>query len=107
MQIQLQAFGRTSVSLRKRIADDLSSRGHDVLYVHAFKDPGRSSGWAKIKGQGLPGAINIEWDASANMLLARAITGKGNRPHALLGVFLEYLIERHGKKIVSINIQLR
>lgn len=107
MQIQLQAFGRTSVSLRKRIADDLSYGQHDILYVQAFKDPARPSGWAKIKGQGLPGAINLEWDASANMLLARAITRKGNRPHALLGVFLEYLIERHGKKIASINIQLR
>ncbi len=36
-----------------------------------------------------------------------AITRAGNRPHKLLAVFLEYLIQYHGKRIVSINIQLR
>jgi hypothetical protein len=107
MQIQLQAFCRRPVSLRKAITDDLTRRGHEVLQVEAKKSVDRNPGWAKITGKGFPGAINLEWDADAHMLHARAITRMGNTPHKLLGVFLDYLIERHGKKIASINIQLR
>ena len=107
MQIQLQAFGRKSISLRKAITDDLNKYEHEMLRIEEMRNPDRNPGWAKISGIGVPGALNIEWDASAHMLLARAITRKVNTPHKLLGVFLDYLIERHGKQITSINIQLR
>jgi hypothetical protein len=107
MQIQLQAHCRRSVSLRKAITDDLTRREHEVLRVEAKKNIDRKPGWAKLSGHNVPGAINIEWDPKSHMLIARAITRMGNRPHELLAVFLEYLIERHGKKIASINIQLR
>ena len=107
MQIQLQAFGRRKDSLRTAITTDLVAHDHDVLLVKEHKNRDRKPGWAKISGRGLPGALNVEWDASAQMLLVRAITRRGNTPHKLLGVFLDYLIEKHGKKIASINIQLR
>lgn len=107
MQIQLQAFGRKSVSLRKAITDDLKKHEHDELRIEEMRNPDRNPGWSKISVAGVPGALNIEWDASAHMLLARAITRSGNTPHKLLGIFLDYLIERHGKQITSINIQLR
>jgi hypothetical protein len=41
------------------------------------------------------------------MLTARAIAKRGNTPHELLGQFIAYLIERHGRKVSSVNIQLR
>jgi hypothetical protein len=107
MQIQMQAFGRKPDSLRKIIADDLSSRPHPVLYVQEFKSPERVPGWSKILGHHLPGAINIKWDAASRMLTARAIAKRGNTPHKLLGEFISYLIERHGRKVASVNIQLR
>ncbi len=107
MQIQLQAFGKKGGSLHRAITNDLTKRGHDVLSVAKKVDLDRKPGWAKIIGRGLDGALNIEWDASAHMLLARAITRAGNKPHELLAVFLEYLIQRHGKRIASINIQRR
>jgi len=107
MQIQMQAFSRRSYSLRRRITTDLSNHPHEVLYVQEFKSPERAPGWAKVLGHGLPGALNIAWDASAHMLLVRAIARKGNTPHKLLAVFVEYLIQRHGRRISSINIQLR
>jgi hypothetical protein len=107
MQIQMQAFSRRPDSLRKIIADDLSARPHAVLYLQEFKSPERVPGWSKILGKHLPGAINIKWEASSRMLTARAIAKRGNTPHELLGVFLAYLIERHGRKVTSVNIQLR
>jgi hypothetical protein len=107
MQIQLQAFSRKKESLRKAVMDDLVNREHEVLVVKQVQNPERKPGWSKVCGKGMPGALNIEWDASAHMLLVRAITRGGNTPRKLLGVFLDYLIERHGRKIASINIQLR
>jgi hypothetical protein len=41
------------------------------------------------------------------MLTARAIAKRGNTPHKLLGELIAYLIERHGRKVSSVNIQLR
>ncbi|MCA9054886.1 MAG: hypothetical protein KDA75_13685 [Planctomycetaceae bacterium] len=107
MQVQLQAFSRKTESLRQVIVNDLADKGHDVLYVQEFKNVERKPGWAKIRGTGMPGAINIKWDASSHMLTARVVTRGGNKPYQLLGVFLEYVTERHGRKISSINIQLR
>ena len=108
MQVQLQAFARKKTSLRKAITEDLKSVGHEVLRIKEMRNPERTPGWAKISGGAdVPGALNIEWDASAHMLLGRVITRSGNTPHKLLGIFLDYLIERHGKQISSINIQLR
>jgi len=107
MQIQMQAFGRRQGSLRKIIADDLSAHPHPVLFLQEFKSPERAPGWSKILGIDLPGALNIKWEASSRMLTARAIAKRGNTPHKLLGEFIAYLIERHGRKVASVNIQLR
>ena len=107
MQVLMQAFGRRGGSLRRRIAEDLLKRRHEILYVEEFQNPERRPGWAKILGKGLTGAINVSWNSSARMLMVRAIAKKGNTPHELLGIFLSYLFERHGRSIASINIQLR
>jgi hypothetical protein len=107
MQIQMQAFGRKDESLRRIITTDLYDHPHDLLCVEEFKNPERPEGWAKINGRGLAGVINVRWHANSRMLVARAIAKKGNRPHELLGVFLAYLIDRHGNRISAINIQLR
>lgn len=107
MQVQMQAFAKRNVSLRRIITDDLTRRGHESLFVQEFKNPQRQRGWAKVRGEGIPGAINVEWDGDQRMLIARAIAKKGNKPYKLLGIFAAYLIDRHGRKITSINIQLR
>jgi hypothetical protein len=106
MQIKMQAFARRGGSLRQRITRDLETRGHERLYLERSKSVERSPGWAKIKATGVFGAINIEWDSNQQMLTARAIAKKGHLPHELLGIFLAYLTQRHGRRISSINIQL-
>lgn len=107
MQVQLQAFSRRPGSLRQIIVNDLARAEHETLYVQEHKNPERKPGWAKIRGRGMPGAINLNWIASSRMLTARVIVKRGNKPYQLLGTFLEYLTERHGRRISSINIQLR
>ncbi|UCG15747.1 MAG: hypothetical protein JSV19_10675 [Phycisphaerales bacterium] len=112
MQIQMQAFvrkgrgGGSPQSLRTLVAQDLNRGKHEPLYVEEFKDLERSPGWAKIKARAIPGAINLEWDGSQRMLTARAIAKMGNRPHTLMAIFLAYLLDRHGRRLTSINLQL-
>ena len=106
MQIQMQAFSKRKLSLRRRITVDLGKHSHPVLFVEEFKAADRPQGWAKIKGEGMPGVLNLEWDPDQRMLTARAIAKKGNLPHALLGVFVAYLLEKHGRRLSAINIQL-
>jgi hypothetical protein len=111
MQIQLQAFakrgrGGSPHSLRTLVAQDLSRGQHGPLYVEEFKDLERSPGWAKIKAKDVPGAINLEWDGGQRMLTARAIAKMGNRPHKLMAIFVAYLLQRHGRRLNSINLQL-
>ena len=110
MQIQMQALAKRgrgrSISLRTRVTQDLDRRQHDRLYVVKSKDLERKPGWAKIKAEGADGVINLSWDSNCHMLTARAISRGGNRPHDLLAIFVQYLIERHGRRIRSINLQL-
>lgn len=106
MQIQMQAFGTKSTSLRKLITEHLREKKHPRLYVKMCKDNGRPNGWAKIAARGVPGCLNIGWQPSQQMLLVRANAEKGNRPDELLGVFLGYLLENYGKRVSTINVQL-
>jgi hypothetical protein len=107
MQIQMQAFGRKSTSLRQLITKDLASDNHDMLFVKEGKAKGRNKGWAKISAKGVPGTLNVEWSGGQRALLVRAIAKRGNTPHELLGIFTGYLVGRFGNKIGSINLQLR
>ena len=60
----------------------------------------------EFKAKDVPGAINLEWDGGQRMLTARAIAKMGNRPHKLMAIFDAYLLERHGRRLNSINLQL-
>jgi hypothetical protein len=106
VQVQMQAFGTKSESLRKAIRQDLDRGLHPDLYVDQGKNADRAPGWTKIKARGVRGVINIEWDSNQRMLTARAIAQKGNYPHELLGIFVAYLVEKHRKRVAAINIQL-
>ncbi len=111
MQIQMQVFakrrGGSTTSLRTRVIRDLRDRGYDPLYLVRAKDVERKPGWAKVKANGINGAINIEWHPDSAFLSVRAICrGKGNVPHIILGHFVAYLLERHRPRIGMINMQL-
>ena len=70
--------------------------------VRSAPPAGRKS-WASTS----PGRSTSSGTPASRMLTARAIAKRGNTPHKLLGEFIAYLIERHGRKVASVNIQLR
>lgn len=96
---------RDRSSLRDAIVSDPRLEDYQLLVLRQQK-AGRNPGWAKIGalGPGEPGVINIEWDGSARMLLARAITRTRKPPARLLAHFVEYLMERHTRRIRAITI---
>jgi hypothetical protein len=95
--------------MRQAIIDDLERNGHDLLAIRQTKKMNRKKGWTKIKSKrsDITGALNIEWDAKQQMLIARAVGRRGNKPYSLLGIFLDYLMEFHAPGIRTINIQLQ
>ncbi len=105
MQLIIQVISSQSHSLRNRIVNDKKLKNYDFSVVEK-KKVGRPHGWAKLHSvaENRDGAINIEWSGRAKMLLCRIITKGSGRPDRITGDFVYYLLSRHRKAIVAINI---
>jgi len=116
MEIRLQAIAKTKrgavpESLRKVVVEHLDGGGYDYLRLDGKQKKGRNPGWARLKATpehaaDYRGVLKIEWLAEQRMLVARAETRGQNTPHLLMAAFVHYLMEFHGSRIHSINIQL-
>lgn len=105
MQTLIQVVCTSGPSLREKIAKD-AKLGEYFLKVSEEKRNDRSRGWAKVHSteRDRRGAINLQWLADTNILLARVVTRSGNKPNMIVGDFVDYLIARHKKRIEAINI---
>jgi len=63
-------------------------------------------GWTKVHSTepDRRGAINLEWDANTNLLLARVITRGQGKPSLIIGDFVHLLMSKYRKRIQAINI---
>ena len=66
---------------------------------------GRQRGWTKLHSsrEGAYGAINIQWDTAARVLICRVVT-RGEYPALITGDFVAYLVSRHRRRIQTINV---
>ncbi len=105
MQILIQTICTRGRSLREAIVNDPRIDRHDLEVVHQ-KRPGRPRGWAKLRSTrpGRHGAINLEWDADAGVLVSRLVTRARRRPDLVIGDFIDYLFARHARRIQAVNI---
>ena len=105
MQTVIQVICSGNTSLREAIVKD-PRLGRHRLAVSRQKSPGRNPGWAKLHSTdpATPGAINLTWDGSARILLARVVTREANRPGEIVGDFVTYLLERRRQRVRAINI---
>ncbi len=101
--VQIICNDKISRSLRAEIGADVKHLEKHLLHVVTQKKKGRSGGWTKVHGIGKPGALNIEWDARINVLLARVVT-RGTDSSVVIGRFVSYMLNRYKKKIVSIAV---
>lgn len=105
MQTIIQVFTTGNTSLRETITGDQKLEEWR-LKVLIKQKPGRQPGWAKVGSvdPDIRGTINMDWDSSARILSCRVVTKQGNKPSDLIGDFIAYLIERHGRRIRTINL---
>lgn len=93
-------------SLRDALENDARRETHHGLRVVWAHKPGRHPGWLKLHSThpDRPGAINVEWDGDARLLLCRVITRGRSRPHFITGDLIDYLMARHRRRIRFIVI---
>jgi hypothetical protein len=105
MQTFVEVYCKRGTSLREAIASDprLEKHGLEVLKQH---QPGRTPGWAKLRGvkPDRKGTVNVEWDASAQVLHCRVVNRGRGRPHLIIGDLVEYLLARHRSRILVLMI---
>lgn len=109
MQTIVQVICTPGRSVRDAIARH-PRIGEHGLVVSAQKNPERAHGWTKLHSSrpGVRGAINVEWNADARILLARVITrGKGGGPGPIVGDFVEFLLARLARRVTCINVMPR
>ena len=104
MQTLIQAFCKGKLtSLRQTIAND-KELGDFGFSIAEEKNNKRAGGWLKLKGDGVDGVLNIEWEASTKILSARIVNRKKGKPDLIAGNFVSYLLGRHSKRIKAIHI---
>ena len=105
MQILVQVVCTRGPSLRDAIAKNTRLDRH-LLRVSEQKRSTRSRGWTKLHSTepDRRGAINLEWDANTNLLLARVVTRNASRSSLIIGDFVHLLMSKYRRRIQAINI---
>jgi hypothetical protein len=105
MQLLIQVVCTRGKSLRESIAKHPKIAEHGLV-VSQQLNPDRSPGWTKLHSTLAyrDGAINIQWNAHAGLLIARIVTrGKGD-PGLIAGDFIGFLLRRFKRRIHSISV---
>jgi hypothetical protein len=106
MQILIQVLCTRGPSLRESIANDLRTTPQDLRVIRE-KQAGRAPGWMKLESSVLVrGVMNVEWDPSSSVLIARVIT-RGNAVSPIVGDFVNYVLGRHRRRVKTIVTSMR
>jgi hypothetical protein len=106
MQTVIQVITSGHGSLREKIISDPRLQKFGLVPTE-HQRPGRPHGWAKIHSENAHGAINLEWHSRTGVLTCRVVTKLGNKPHSIIGDFIDYLLARHQSRILAIHIMRR
>jgi hypothetical protein len=105
MQSLIQVVCAKGPSLRDAIGDDAKRLDEFGLFVVEQRRVGRRRGWSKLHSgrEGAYGAINVQWDKAASVLVCRVVT-RGAKPSKIVGDFVGYLFSRYKSRIQAINV---
>ena len=105
MQTLVQVICTPDPSLRDAIANDpkLDARHFEILLE---RKAGRSPGWTKLRSraEGRRGSINIQWGAATKVLSCRVVNKGSGKPNLIIGDFVDYLLQRHRRRIKLITV---
>ena len=105
MQTLVQVICTPGLSVRDAIANDRKLSAHDFEIVLERK-AGRSPGWTKLRShaEGRRGSINIQWSAATRVLSCRVVNKGSGKPNLIIGDFVDYLLQRHRRRIKVITV---
>jgi hypothetical protein len=91
--------------VRDAIERDRRLTAYD-FYVVVKQKKGRAPGWTKLRShaEGRRGAINIVWDPATRILTCRVVNRGSGKPSLIIGDFVDYLLQRHRRRIKLITI---
>ena len=104
MQTAIQVICTSGRSLRTQIAEQ--ARDSEAWIVSRERNIGRNPGWMKVKSteRGVWGALNITWEAQTRTLTCRVVNRRDGTPHAIIGRFIDFLLENYKDRIQLISI---
>ena len=105
MQLLIQVVCTRGKSLRDAIARHPKIEEHGLIVSRQLKQA-RFPGWTKLHSvlEHRDGAINVQWNPHAALLVARIVTrGKGD-PGLIAGDFIGFLLRRFKRRVHSINV---
>ena len=104
MQTLVQVVCSKGKSLRDAITNDPKLSDFDLTNQKKHQ-PGRQHRWARsVAPRPTVRELNIEWDADTGILLCRVVNRGAGRPNRVLGDFVDYLFQRHRRRIEAVNI---
>ena len=105
MQTLVQVICTPGPSLRDAIANDpkLDARDFEILLE---RKAGRFPGWTKLRSraEGRRGSINLQWNATTKVLSCRVVNKGSGKPNLIIGDFVDYLMQRHRRRIKMITV---
>ena len=105
MQLLIQVVCTPGKSLRESIAKHPKISEHG-LTVSQQLNPDRSPGWTKLHSTlaDRNGAINVQWNPHACLLIARVVTRAKGDPALISRDFIGFLLRRFKRRIKSISV---
>ena len=105
MQTVVQVVCSKGKSLRDAIANDNCLEDYNFKIL-TEKKQGRKPGWTSVRStdSSLRGTIKMQWSASTRFLICRVINKGAGRPNQIIGSFINYLLERHKKRLKLVTI---
>jgi hypothetical protein len=91
--------------VRDAIANDPKLNAHDFDVLLEQK-AGRAPGWTKLRSRakGRRGSINIQWSAATKVLSCRVVNKGPGKPNLIIGDFVDYLLQRHRRRVKLITV---
>lgn len=105
MQTLVQVVCTPGPSVRDAIANDPKLDRHHFEILLERK-AGRAPGWTKLRSraQDRRGTINVQWSAATKVLLCRVVNKGAAKPNLIIGDFVDYLLQRHRRRIKLIAV---
>jgi hypothetical protein len=105
VQTLVQVICTPGPSLRDAIANDpkLDARDFEILLE---RKAGRFPGWTKLRSraEGRRGSINLQWNAATRVLSCRVVNKGSGKPNLIIGDFVDYLLQRHRRRIKMVTV---